>query len=107
MRSLLAFVAPLASALTLTAVTPNPFVSTGPYNVTFQGTAADPYVDQTFTPFPLLTVSRFFSLELNNVIFNSNLAIANNIDPTSGSYAGTLGVVPVGYVCKLLCLLRF
>ena len=39
-----------------------------------------------------------FTLELVNPVFNNQFAIANNVDPSAGSYVWQVPVVPVGYV---------
>ena len=54
LRSLLVVVASLVSALTLN--TPTSVTSGGTINISWATVAGDPYVNQTLTPSPLLTV---------------------------------------------------
>ncbi|EDR01117.1 uncharacterized protein LACBIDRAFT_312424 [Laccaria bicolor S238N-H82] len=77
--SLLAFVAPLVSALTVSNPT-NP-TSGGQMTISWTTAAGDP---------------DSFSIELINTSFNNAFAIANNVDPSTGSITLTLPVVPVG-----------
>ena len=44
-----------------------------------------------------LKSSDSFSIELINTSFNNAFAIANNVDPSTGSITLTLPSVPVGY----------
>ncbi|KAF9562287.1 hypothetical protein CPC08DRAFT_817229 [Agrocybe pediades] len=77
--SLLAFAAPLVSALTL-QVPENP-TSAGQITIKWTSAPGDPET---------------FSFELINTAFNNAFAIANNVNPTAGQLTLTLPPVPVG-----------
>ncbi|KAF4611563.1 hypothetical protein D9613_004392 [Agrocybe pediades] len=77
--SLLAFAAPLVSALTL-QVPENP-TSAGQITIKWTSAPNDPET---------------FSFELINTAFNNAFAIANNVNPTAGQLTLTLPPVPVG-----------
>ncbi|KAF8167222.1 hypothetical protein B0H34DRAFT_680889 [Crassisporium funariophilum] len=77
--TLLAFVAPLVSALTL-QIPENP-TSGGSVTIKWNSAQGDP---DTWT------------FELLNTVFNNAFAIANNVDPSTQQLTLTLPVVPVG-----------
>ncbi|KIJ97037.1 hypothetical protein K443DRAFT_681822 [Laccaria amethystina LaAM-08-1] len=77
--SLLALVAPLVSALTVN--NPSNPTSGGQVTITWTTAAGDP---------------DSFSIELVNTSFNNAYAIANNVDPSTGSITLTIPTVPVG-----------
>jgi len=78
--ALLAVLAPLASALSISA--PSGATSAGSVTINWSHDApTDPAI---------------WSLELINTIFRNNFAIANNVDDSVGSVTLTLPAVPVG-----------
>ena len=91
-------VAPLASALTLN--TPTNVNNGERVDITWTAVPTDVYVDQHLPFFPSHGVSSPFTLELVNPVFNSQFAIANNVDPADGSRTWQVPTVPVGYVME-------
>ena len=83
--SALALAAPLVSALTVT--TPTDWTNAGSVTVTWTAAAGDP---QTF------------DVELINQQFNSQFALANNVQTSDGTISLTLPQVPVGWVTYMM-----
>ena len=81
-HSVLTFVVPLISALTLNAPTTTP-TSGGQTTITWSTSAGDP---------------TSFTLELVNTAFHNTFAISNNLVPSAGSVTLQLPLVPTSYV---------